>query len=68
MSNKLFIRKRLSDFDVFFCFLTNKIFVKKQHVWLKQTISPKVFFYFGSNILKKNNNYVIKFFSKKSTF
>lgn len=65
MLSKIFIKKKINNFSIFFCFLKNTMFVRRNFVWIKQ-ILPSTSFFTGA--VKSENNFVLKFFSQISFF
>lgn len=64
---RTFLKRKLSnDFNVFFCFLTNSVFVKQNYVWVKYDLPAQCFYNRG--LQKKNNNILLNFFNNFSKF
>ena len=63
---RTFLKRQVNDFNVFFCFLTNSVFFKQNHVWVKHCLPIKTFYAVTASNLK--NSFLLKFFNNKEAF
>lgn len=63
---RTFLKHKVTDFNIFFCFLTNSVYFKQKHLWAKHALSSSTFYSLFSST--STDGFLLKFFNRKSEF
>lgn len=66
MVAKVFLKRKVSDFNFFFCFLTNTVFINKKYVWRRVTLPLNTFC--ALTALNAGRSFTLKFLAESRTF
>lgn len=63
---RTFLKRRVKDTSLFFCFLSNTVYLNKRSVWVKQSLPRSVFVF--SKVKPLTSSISLKFFYTKNEF
>lgn len=63
---KTFLKRKINDFSIFFCFLSNTAFLKQGYLWKKQQMPGKLFY--SSYVTTRNRSFLLKLVNDKKNF
>lgn len=66
MIAKNFLKRKTTNFNFFFCFLSNTVFINREHTWHKMILPSNTFCSLSS--LPNKNSIVLKFFTNSKNF
>ena len=63
---RTFLKRPVNEFNIFFCFLTNSVYLKQKYFWSRHALAKTAFY--GLPLITKPNAFLLKFFNRSADF